>query len=157
MTKESLNKYTMKITQANAGELLVIVYDIIIEDLQSAKEVMTAGDVREFSYTVRHGQRFLLELMNTLDHRYEISNELMSLYIYVNREMINAMIRNDASLLDNALMVLSKLREAFATLAKDDDSPALMSNVTQVYAGLTYGKGSLNELSVEDTNRGFKA
>lgn len=157
MTKESLNKFTMQITQANKGQLLVIMYEVILEDLEHAKKMHEEGNLKEFSDDIRHGQRFLLELMNTLDHRYDISNELMSLYIFVNRQMINAMIRNDKMLLDDAIMVISKLHESFSQLAKTDNSEPLMRNVQQVYAGLTYGKGLLNEMSMENANRGFKA
>ncbi|OYO98714.1 flagellar protein FliS, partial [Lachnotalea glycerini] len=46
---------------------------------------------------------------------------------------------------------------AFTEVAKKDDSPVLMGNTQQVYAGLTYGKGSLTEsFSNQGSNRGFR-
>lgn len=157
MNKESINKYTMKITQANKGQLLVIVYDIILEDLEHAKSLSLEDSLEEYINDVKHAQRFLLELMDTLEHKYEISGELMRLYIYVNRELIYAMMRKDVKHLDNAIMVIEKIRKSFEEIAKTDDSAPLMRNVQQVYAGLTYGRSSLNEMSIDNVNRGFKA
>jgi flagellar protein FliS len=155
--RESMNKYTVRISQANRGELLVVMYDVILEDLNSAKEKHKCGNLSGFVDELKHGQRFLCELMDTLDLKYSISHELMRLYIYVNKEMINAMIRKDVTLVDNAIMVIEKLRKSYYELSKEDDSAPLMQNVQQVYAGLTYGRGTLNETSLDSHNRGFKA
>ena len=54
--------------------------------------------------------------------------------------------------------VMGKLKEAFQEVAKQDYSAPVMKNTQQVYAGLTYGKGSLNEvlLTGNDSNRGYR-
>ena len=54
--------------------------------------------------------------------------------------------------------VMTKLKEAFEEVAKQDTSGPLMENTQQVYAGLTYGKGSLNEvlISGDEYNRGYR-
>ena len=54
--------------------------------------------------------------------------------------------------------VMGKLKEAFIKVAKQDNSAPVMKNTQQVYAGLTYGKGSLNEvlLTGNDSNRGYR-
>ena len=50
-------------------------------------------------------------------------------------------------------------RAGFDGIKMQDTSGPVMQNVQQVYAGLTYGKGTLNEtyLNVQDYNRGFQA
>ena len=50
--------------------------------------------------------------------------------------------------------------ESFEQVAKQDTSGAVMANTQQIYAGLTYGKGTLNEVSMSldgNTYGGFKA
>ena len=44
-------------------------------------------------------------------------------------------------------------------ISSEDTSAPIMENAQTIYAGLTYGKGSLNEtyLNAQDYNRGFKA
>ena len=53
---------------------------------------------------------------------------------------------------------MTKLKAAFEEVAKQDTSEPLMENTQQVYAGLTYGKGSLNEvlMSRDEYNRGYR-
>jgi flagellar protein FliS len=56
-------------------------------------------------------------------------------------------------------LVIEKLRVGFEGIKNQDMSGPVMQNVQQVYAGLTYGKGKLNEtyLNAQDYNRGFNA
>ena len=56
--------------------------------------------------------------------------------------------------LDNFRM----LHSAYLQLEKEDSSEKLMQNTQRVYAGLTYGRYSLNEdVSYSYMNRGLKA
>ena len=51
------------------------------------------------------------------------------------------------------------LHESFEKIAQEDTSETVMKNSQQVYAGLTYGKGTLNEvfMNPNEASRGFKA
>ena len=63
---------------------------------------------------------------------------------------------HDKSALKDAVRLLSSLRESFEELSKQDTSGPAMSNTQSVYAGLTYGKGTLNEsTSFSSDNRGY--
>lgn len=55
--------------------------------------------------------------------------------------------------------IFEALLPSFKEVAKQDDSEAVMKNVQTIYAGLTYGRGTLNETidSGADANRGFEA
>ena len=55
---------------------------------------------------------------------------------------------------EKTIKLLDSLKESFEKLAAQDDSGPAMSNTQSVYAGLTYGKGTLNE-STSSGNRGF--
>lgn len=97
--------------------------------------------------------------MGALDYQYEVAHELLSLYSFVNKTFIRACIKKDASLLDAADKVIGGLRASFYEVAKQDTEGPVMRNAEQVYAGLTYGKGSLNESSLDlnGAKRGFMA
>ena len=49
--------------------------------------------------------------------------------------------------LDAACEVIRGLMESFEQVAKEDHSGPVMEHSQQLYAGLTYGKGTLNEVS----------
>jgi len=55
--------------------------------------------------------------------------------------------------------VLKKLLIGFEGVSKEDHSGPMMRNTQQLYAGLTYGKGKLNEtyIDLNSRNRGFTA
>ena len=55
--------------------------------------------------------------------------------------------------------MIAGLKTAFEKVAESDDSAPLMENTQSVFAGLTYGKGSLNETDLDPNaaNRGFLA
>lgn len=159
MEKTKLQEYTFRVTQASRSELIVIMYDVILTDTQTAREALEKGDIEQFEHDLRHAGRFINELMGALDYRYEISYDLLSLYSYINKTMIRARFKRDVSLLSVTDDMLSRLRDSFAEVSRQDTSGPMMRNTEQVYAGLTYGKNSLNEsrVDVNAARRGFMA
>ena len=152
-------EFTARVTQANRSELILIMYEIILADIKTAKEAYAKGDKVTYVGELRNAQKFVLELMNALDFEYEISKQLMSLYIYLNKNLIKSMTRYDEELLGTVEMVINKLLDSFRQLSEQDDSEPEMENTETLYAGLTYGKTSLNETAYCDnmSNRGYTA
>ncbi|MDE7210923.1 MAG: flagellar protein FliS [Lachnospiraceae bacterium] len=159
MEKERLQEFTFRVTQASRTELIVIMYDIILSDTKEARRLIAQGDTAGYERELKHAGRFLNELMGALDYQYDISYELLSLYSFVNKTFIRACVSRNASLLDAADKVICGLRASFHEVSKQDTEGPMMRNAEQVYAGLTYGKGSLNESSLDlnGTKRGFMA
>ena len=158
MEKEKLQEFTFRVTQASRSELIVIMYDIILTDTQTARAMLAEGKIAEYEKELKHAARFMNELMGALDYRYAISYELLSLYSFANKALIRALMQRKAEPLDEVDMVLNKLREAFRVVSKQDISGPAMQNTEQVYAGLTYGRTSLNESLLDaGSKRGFTA
>lgn len=157
MTKEALQGYTARITQASKSELIVIIYEIIISSAKEAIGAHNKKDIVSFDKELKQAQKLLRELMVALDYSYQISFDLLSLYIFVNKQFITAIIKKKPDTLDSAVSVLEKLLIGFEGVSKEDTSGPMMYNTQQLYAGLTYGKGTLNETYIdpEDRNRGF--
>ena len=159
MNKEKQKDFTMRITQANRTELLVVTYEILIEEIKEAGEYYKNGNTEEYRRSLKSAQRFIAELMATLDFNYPISAELLRLYEYVQRVLIKSDISGEPYNLESAVNVIAGLKTAFEKVAESDDSAPLMENTQSVFAGLTYGKGSLNETDLDPNaaNRGFLA
>jgi len=159
MTNELLKSYTKRIACATRSELVVIVYEVIITDLKDSIEAHDDGDGMQFEKSLKHSKRFLKELMASLDYSYKISYELMSLYIYINKLIVSAMFKKDKSYIEDAVGIMKDLMIGFEEVSRVDNSDPVMKNTQQIYAGLTYGKGILNEVSLNsnDRKRGFKA
>lgn len=159
MKKDLQRIFARRISQANRTELLVITYDMLLEELHEAAELLDMGDTEQFRHEMKLAQRFLGELMSTLDYRYSVSVRLLSLYEYVQRILVRCDVRATTDGLENAGRVIAGLREAYAAIGTLDSSEPVMANTQSVYAGLTYGRGILNELSMDPilSTRGYLA
>jgi len=159
MTQEQIQTYTLRVSQASPCELVVIMYDIILDDVKNARMAKNAGDEKQYQADLIHAGKFVNELMDALDFSQPISFRLMSLYIYVNKMLVKARINKKWDSLNDVELVIEKLRTGFDGIKNQDTNGPVMQNVQQVYVGLTYGKGTLNEtyLNAQDYNRGFNA
>ena len=93
--------------------------------------------------------------MESIDFTTEIAGNFISLYAYVNKELLLAEIRKDVSVFDNVKVVIEPLRDTYIELAKQDKSEPIMMNTQKVMAGYTYSKGDINESVDSQSNRGF--
>ena len=159
MKEDSVKAYSRRVSQANRSELIVITYDIILEDIRDAKEALQQEDPAGFRKNLDHAVKFVTELMVALDVSYPVSRDLMRLYIYVNRCLNYAKVQRRTEELQSAEEVLSGLYIAFQKVAEQDSSQPVMEHTQKLYAGLTYGKGVLNEtlVSPDEVNRGYRA
>lgn len=158
MTREYKQQFTLRITQANKTELIVILYEIVLAYMEDAEAALQEGRITEFREALRKVRSCLGELIASLNLDYELAARLLSLYLYCNRELTKADIRKEKEPLVHIRSVITKLLEAYRELAGQDTSGPVMQNSQTVYAGLTYGKNSLAEnLTDQGSNRGFRA
>ncbi len=159
MNKESIKAFTARVTQASRSELTVILYEMILTEIKEAREAFEQGDLKAFDKELKLAQKYITELQATLNYSYSISYDLLSLYLFVNKSIIQAIIRRIPDTLDSAESVLKKLLVGFEGVCQSDKSGPVMRNTQQLYAGLTYGKGYLNETFIDPSNksRGFIA
>lgn len=159
MKKDEVQAFANRVTQASRSELIVILYEMTLVEITEAKEAYEAGNMSAFEKGLKKSQKYVNELIVALDYNYTISYDLLSLYLYVNKRIITAIIKMNPISLDSAQSVLDKLLNGFKEVSKADHSGPVMRNTQQLYAGLTYGKGKLNEtyINPSDRNRGFIA
>lgn len=153
MKKEAVQAFATRITMASKSELIVILYEMILAEIGEAREAHEKGELAVFDRELKKAQKYINELMVPLDYSYAISYDLVSLYLYVNKRIITAIIRRKPESLDSAETVLKKLLTGFEGVSKADKSGPMMRNTQQLYAGLTYGKGILNETYINPDNR----
>jgi len=155
MTKEEINGYSYRVTQASRTELVVIMYDVTLNYISDSINYFENENVERFRDDIKKAQRVINQLTSALDQTYEISLELMRLYIYMNNVLVRSSIRKEVEGLKVVMGMIQKLRSAFEKVSEQDKSGPMMINTQQVYAGLTYSNGGLNEYHDQTTKRGF--
>ena len=151
MTTDQKQAYTRRISASNRAGLITVVYDMTLDYMEDGKGAMAEESWDDADYALTHARSCLDDLIGALDMQYEMSRGLMELYLFCKRELSAAQGKRDTSRIANAKTVIDKLRGAWVQIEDQDTSDASFDNAQTVYAGLTYGKGTLNE-SVADPN-----
>lgn len=110
------NQYqNTQVGTASSEKILIMLYDGAINFSKIALERMNKRDVAGKGKYISKAQAIVSELMNTLNHDVggEISRRLEQLYIYVIDEYINANIHNNPRALENAIRILTILRDTW--------------------------------------------
>ena len=151
MTTEEMNVYKMRITQAGVGELTVIMLEMEMQWIKEAIDAYEVKDMDTYIDYVGKAQATQLELMNGLNLDNEVSRDVYSVYVFINKQLINSKIRKEPQDLDRILTMLEAYHESFKAIAGTDTEGPVMDQSEKVYAGLTYGSGGLVENSMGGT------
>ena len=158
MNKDKISAFTLKIASSNGLGLISILYDIYEEYETDALDNFEAGQVDEAIAALKKCATVVSHLQKDLNFNYKVSGNLYALYDYVQRNVSKSIYKANSEGLIEAKKVMDELGDAFEQLAKEDTSAPLMQNTQSVVAGMTYGKGSLNESILgNQSSRGFWA
>ena len=156
MRKEKKQEFTLRITRANKTQMIVILYDMILVYLEDSLEAFEKEDYTAYKWNIERAKECIDELLNSLHMEYEIAGILKGLYFFYKRELTSASIKKDKEKILPVIKMIQELRESYEQISAQDTSAPIMENTQKVYAGLTYGKDSLNvNLSDQGANRGF--
>lgn len=155
MKKEDKQRFTLRITQANPTEMVVILYEMLLCYLEDAADA-AGRDEQMLHEAARKARGCLSELMGSLHMEHEPAPALMQLYLFCIRRLALGEARCDVGMLDEIRRVILPLRDAYAQIAGQNDAGPVMNNSQTVYAGLTYGKNTLTEnMADQGSNRGM--
>ena len=156
MNNEQRKDFTRRLSQCNPGEMIVIIYDILFVYLEDVKEAWE-NNPADRKRCVRNAQRVLDELVGSLNFSYDLSQQLYALYVFCKNALSRTLYQGNLDGLLEAEKILKRLYGSFREVARQDKSAPIMSNTQQVYAGMTYGRATLNENYTENATRGFFA
>ncbi|SCY74407.1 flagellar export chaperone FliS [Alkaliphilus peptidifermentans] len=138
---------TNRITTANDLQLVELLYEGLMEYIEEGKTALNNKNEIDFNYNMTKVRDILAELFATLQGDSEITNNLRSIYLFINRLITAGAIHKDPVRLDEALKVVSPLFDAWQQLSSEElghqQGPAVVT-------GYTYGKGQLNDYVVKE-------
>jgi flagellar protein FliS len=118
-----------KVITASGVELIIQLYDEVMNNIRLAKPILTKGDKLSFeeiktkNKALNKAVNVVTALADSLDMEKggEISNNLSTLYEFINLRLLNANLNNDPVMLDEATRVLHELREAWIGIVSQED------------------------------------
>lgn len=159
MTKEQIRDFTLRTTQSNHSGLILVMFDVEHVYLTDAITSYEQDNIEDYLKNVELARKVLNELMASFDMRNSLSRRVVSILRFIYKQLVVSLVKREPQELDRCINMMDNLRNSFVPLHEQDDEGPIMKNTHQVYAGLTYGKGVLNE-SIEGVNyssRGFRA
>lgn len=117
-TVNRLNAYKeTHIKTASGGRLIIMIYDEAVRQLDYAIEALGRKNPKFdlASNAIIKTQDLITELMVSLDFDKggEIAQNLFSLYMFFNRQLMDANVKKDVDMLKNVLKFVSDLRDAW--------------------------------------------
>lgn len=101
------------ITTMTQGEMVVRLYEEIINQLSRAKIHIDNNSDNDTNECIKKSQKILNHLLVTLDHKYEISNNLDNLYRFFIQRIIMANVKKDKMIIDEILPLIIDLKDTF--------------------------------------------
>ncbi len=103
---------------ASPGELTLMLYDGCIKFIKRAQIFIEEQNMEQAHNNIVRAQDIIIELTNTLDLNYTLSDELLAIYDFINHELIEANITKDTEKLGGIAELLSDIRNTWQQAIK---------------------------------------
>ncbi|MEQ6854607.1 flagellar export chaperone FliS [Lysinibacillus capsici] len=121
------------VTTASPGELTLMLYNGCLKFLHKAKLAIQEKNIEEKNTNLQKAQSIIGELMSTLNMDVEVSKQLLPLYEFLNRRLVEANIQNDVAIIEEV--------EGFVTEFRDTWKEVIRINRQQ-----QFGQGSSGQI-----------
>lgn len=101
------------VTTAAPGELTLMLYNGCIKFIKQAKRAIEEKNYETKNTNIQKAQNIISELMVTLNMDIPISKQIMQMYDYMNRRLIEANIKNNPELLDEVETYVVEFRDTW--------------------------------------------
>jgi len=99
-------------------ELTFMLYNGLVKFIMQAQLAIDEKQIEKANNSILRAQAIISELQSTLDSKYEISENLMLLYDYMNDKLIDANINKDIKILDEVLGFAKEIRDTWSQAMK---------------------------------------
>ena len=114
----SVNAYQMykktQVSTASQGDLLLMLFDGAIRFANQGRQAIAEQDMEQANVKLLRAQDIVTELMISLDlDQGEIAENLYQLYSFIYELLVEANIKKDVNLIDQAVRFLTELRDTW--------------------------------------------
>jgi flagellar secretion chaperone FliS len=101
------------VNTASPGELTLMLYNGSLKFIHIAKKAIEEKNIELKNTNIQKTQAIVNELMVTLNTDLEVSQNLMSLYDYINRRLTEANVKNDSVILEEVEGLITDFRDTW--------------------------------------------
>lgn len=102
-----------KILTASPAELTLMLYEGAIKFCNVAISGLDAGDMEKAHNNIIKAQKIIDEFRATLNHKYPVAEDFDNVYKYISRVLVDANIKKDKTLVEEALGHLRTMRDTW--------------------------------------------
>lgn len=107
-----------QVNTASRGELTLMLYNGAIRFIKQASQAISDQQFDHANQMNIKAQNIITELIVTLNMDYEISHQLMRLYDFMKRRLIEANLKKDVEILTEVEELITDLRDTWAQAIK---------------------------------------
>lgn len=149
MTKDEIKEYSVRISQSSRTEMVVITFEIMVNYIESGQKALGEGNIEDFRFNIKKARHFLMDLSSSLDMKYKISGDLMSIYMFINKWLISSESKKTLNDVERIKDIIKNLMNSFRTVSENVNDNKSMNRSDEIHTGITYGRNSqLNEYVV---------
>ena len=101
------------VNTASPGELTLMLYNGCLKFIKAAKIAMEAKQIEVKNNNLLKAQNIISELMVTLNMDIDVSKQMIKMYDYMNRRLIESNLKNDVSILDEVEELMIGFRDTW--------------------------------------------
>lgn len=101
------------VTTASPGELTLMLYNGCLKFLHKAKEAIVEKNIVEKNKNLQKAQAIINEFMLTLNMDIEVSKNMLALYEYMNRRLIEANVKSDIAIIEEVEGLVTEFRDTW--------------------------------------------
>ena len=117
-TQAAIARYgAVKVTTANPGQILVMLYDGLLRFLREAQSAFAAKERARAGERISRSLAILEQLLAGLnpEHEPELCERLQSLYLFCIQRLVRANVEQSPEMVGEVIRVLTPLRDAWST------------------------------------------
>lgn len=112
-----------KVETATPAELTLMLYEGTIKFCNIAMGAIEKKDYEKANINIQKARKIIVELQTTLDHKYPVAEDFDRIYDYIFHKLVQANIKKDPEILEEALAELRDLRDAWKEIMRTAKLP----------------------------------
>ena len=112
-----------KVETATPAEPTLMLYEGTIKFCNIAMGAIEKKDYEKANINIQKARKIIVELQTTLDHKYPVAEDFDRIYDYIFHKLVQANIKKDPEILEEALVELRDLRDAWKEIMRTAKLP----------------------------------